>query len=298
MFWKKKSENDIIFEAAVERISFFSSLALLQCMMVSLFTRTSQSADVGSSFLKAVVYVYYDTYAALHSQELAAGQNDSIKAYLRDCALASIEGVAGDQFRTYAADATSYQQLSEKPIHPIPLLEVLRDKPAFDFILRNKVNEKLNELIDNISRDPDSVKGQVVDLLKDDELIKSFKDPVDLSSVSLKCGSCAGIEKLEQMNGRKNARMCIFKTGELRPGDDLEIFSCYCFECQSVTRFAFDPYNFSDNADAGIEYFDSYSVELSDVKNALVCLREAGDFTPALRLISNFPEVVDELKDL
>jgi hypothetical protein len=298
MFWKKKSQNDILFRAAVERKNLFTSLSQLQCIRVALFIRITEPAYVSSNFLKAVVYVYYDTYAALHSQELADAQNDPIKAYWRDWALSSYEGVVGDQFRTYATDATSYQKLIEKPIHPIPLLEILRDKPVFDIILQNKVNEKINELNDRIFSNDPSISGQIVELLKDEELIKSFQEPVDLSSIILKCGFCASQEKLEQINGREDAQICIFKTGEMRAGDDLEIFSCYCFECQHITKFAVDPYDFSGNAENGVEYFSSHGVELDDVKNALIYLRATGDFAPALRLISSFPAVVDEMNDL
>lgn len=298
MFWKKKSQNDILFRAAVERISLFTSLAQLQCTRVALFIRVTEPANISSNFFKAVVYVYYDTFAAVHLQELSTEQNDPIKAYWRDWALSTYEDVVGDQFRTYAANTKSYQKLIEKPIHSIPLLEILRDKPVFDFILQNKVNEKVNELIDGLLSKDSAVSGQIVELLRDEELIKSFQDPVDLSSIILKCGFCASQEKLEQINGREDAHICIFKTGEVRPGDDLEIFSCYCFECQNITKFSVDPYDFSGNGENGVEYFGSHFAELSDVKNALLYLRNTGDFIPALRLISSFPAVVDEIKDL
>lgn len=294
MFWKKKNP---LFDTTVDRAKFFTALAQLQMTIFKLLSSKLDRLD--SDYKKCVIYVFYDTFAQLHAQQIDDEQTDSIKAYLRDCALVAVEEFGEPQFRNYSAEATDLSTLKSKLIHPYQLLEVLEKKPVFDHMLRSKSSEKINELTElMVSNDQAPIRMLLVELLLDDELIKSFQDPVELSSISLKCGVCSVEEELKEINARENSRLCIFKTGELRAGDDLQIFSCYCFECQTVTKFAFDPYDFSDNAEDGVEYFDSYGVELGDVKNALRYLRETGDFTPTLRLISSFPEVVDELRDL
>ena len=298
MFWKKKSHDDILFLAATERSRLFVSLASLQSVKVALFMRLSTTTNLHSGFHEAIIYVYYDTFAALHSQDLAKEKNDIIKAYLRDWALSSFDDLVSGQFRTYAANTKNYQQLSSKPIHPTHLLEILRAKPTFDAILQHKVNEKIAELIDYIYSNDPAVGNQLEELFRDEELLKSYENNVDLSQIVLKCKNCFCQEKLEDINTLEDSKMCVFKTGERRTGDDLEILSFFCFECQNITKFSIDPYDFSGNAENGVEYFSSQDAKLCDVKNALLYLRSNADFLPALRLISSFPEVIDELKDL
>jgi hypothetical protein len=289
MFWNKKSPNDLMLESAQEYRKIIEIITQLQAIdfRYSLLGRlTKENID----FKKAVSYVYYDTLAYIYSYELAGKQNDVIKGYLRDSALASLEAIGEAQYRTFAAAENDYTNVQKKLIHSLDLLKFLESAPVFDEILRMKVLEKVKELNElwGLEGFGEKIKTHLGDLVSDEVLLKSLDEPTEVTYIC--CGGCNERELLENINTREDAKLYLYKTNERRTADDLDIYSSICFDCGAITEFSFDPYNFSGNATEGVEYFRSYSVDKSALKIIFEQMRNMGHLNAILRLVSKHPD--------
>lgn len=292
MFWKKKSANDLLLESAQEyrkKIELIAQLQLVDFRYSLLGRLTGDSTD----FKKAVTYVYFDTLAYIYSYELAGGQNDVIKGYLRDCALATLEASGEAQYRTFAAAENDYQNVQKKLIHSLDLLKFLQGVPVFDEMLRMNVLEKIKELNELWGTEgfATKIKTHLGDLVSDEVLLKSLNEPTDVKYIC--CGVCNDRELLENINIREDAKLYLYKTNERRTSDDLDIYSSICFDCGVITEFSFDPYNFSGNATDGIEYFRSYLVDRNSLKQIFEEMRNMGRMDPILRLIAKHPDKLE-----
>lgn len=178
MSWFNKSKEEALFQAALEESELFSSLATLQGGYVKIIeaVRAEKLDYAEREFRKAVVYVFYDTLATVRSWRLAGQPNDVIAAFFRDRALKYFEIMVEPQLRTYAADATSYSELAAKSFHPPPLVEMVKEKPEFFDVLVDKAHAEINKFDDSLAGgDEDSIRRQVLELLRDEELLNIFR---------------------------------------------------------------------------------------------------------------------------
>lgn len=295
MFWKRQSKAEQIFKSAAAEVEVIKAIAQAQTMNPQYLVKASchQDNNVG----KIINYIYYDFLADIYAYKLCGQRSDTIKAYIRDCALSEVEFISGEQFRTYTADSTSFADAEKKLSHSPALLSELKKNPVFEFMLRKKVEVKIEELINKIllGHHPereglDKISRHLVELHSDDELAKAQSAPVALTATQLKCGLCSVEEDLENINLREDAGLYLYKTNERRTADDLEIYSCICFDCGGITEFSFDPYNFSGNASAGVEYFRSYLVDTNSLKLVFEQMRNMGHLNAILRLVSKHPD--------
>jgi hypothetical protein len=297
MFWKRQSKEEQIFKSAAAEVEVIKAIAQVQTMNPQYLIKASchQDNNVG----KIINYIYYDFLADIYAYKLCGHRSDIIKAYIRDSALSEVEFISGEQFRTYTAKSTSFADAEKNFSHSPALLSELKKNPVFEFMLRKKVEVKIEELIDRIlighhpnREDLDKISKHLVELHSDDELAKVQLAPVALTDTILRCGLCSVEEGLENINVRDDAKLYLYKTNERRAADDLEIYSCICFDCGGITEFSFDPYNFSDNASAGVEYFRSYLVDKSSLKLVFEQMRSLGHPNAILRLISKHPDKI------
>lgn len=292
MFWGKKNPNDLLLDSAQEAKNFIQKLAILQAMDVR-FSMLGRLKEEPTNLKKTIAYIYYDNVVSAWMPTINENQKETIKSYLRDSALSAIEGIGGKQFRTYAAEETKFQGIEGKPAHSRELLDFLETIPVFRTILISKLEKQISEIFELRTGKKDyleQVKKHLGDLVSDEELLKSLKAPAEIKNIS--CGGCNESEILENINIREDAKLYLYKTNERRTADDLDIYSCICFDCGTITEFSFDPYNFSGNANEGIEYFRSYPVDKNSLNLVFEQMRNMGHLNAILRLISKHPDKV------
>lgn len=293
MFWSKKNPNDLLLDSVQEAKNFIEQLALLQAMDVR-FSMLGRLTEEPTNLKKTVAYIYFDNVVFACMPTINEEQKEIIKSYLRDAALAAIEGVGGKQFRTYAAEETKFLGIAGRPTHSGEFLDFFETVPVFHTIIISKLEKQISELFELRAGKKEyleQVKKHLGDLVTDEELLKSFEAPAEIKFVS--CGGCNGSEILENINIREDAKLYLYNTNQRRTADDLDIYSCICFDCGTITEFSFDPYNFSGNATEGIEYFRSYLVDRNSLKQIFEQMRNMGHMDPILRLIANHPDKLE-----
>tara|TARA_B100001057_G_scaffold232888_1_gene233067 strand:- start:530 stop:1051 length:522 start_codon:yes stop_codon:yes gene_type:complete len=84
----------------------------------------------------------------------------------------------------------------------------------------------------------------------------------------LRCPKCNIEEKVYEINIRKEATLAMYNefNPKVRISDGLNIYPLYCFVCKSVTEWASDPFNNSNKAFKGIEYFETRKSNKKDLK--------------------------------
>lgn len=296
MFWKKQSKEDEFFKAANEQAQVIKAIAQVQASNPKYLIRIQQEENRVIS--KIVNYIYYDFIAQIYSYKICNQKNDILRAYIRNEALAEIEPMVGKQFRSYATNPKSYSDIANQALHPNEILIELENNQIFEFMLRKKVEIKVEELIDTIltsnapvREDISKASQHLFELISDDELAKVIATTLEMPAI--RCGTCFATEEVEDINIRENTKLYLYKTNERRTADDLEIFSCICYDCGAITEFSFDPYNFSNNATDGVEYFRSYLVDRNSLKQIFEQMRSMGHMDPILRLIAKHPDKLE-----
>jgi hypothetical protein len=296
MFWKKKSREDILFEAADSPFKLIINAAQLQTIKLSLVLRLERSRDLITSG-RIINYVYYDSMADILARSLCGEKNDMFRAYFRDAALNIVEATAGRQYRTHAADARNYSQIQDKPVDPQNFLHDIDAYPAFKFLLLKKVAALQDEvLVAFTEKTADrqvhlrKITNHLLDLLVDDDLQKTFQAPIVLEY--LECNKCGTREIFEDINIRAGAKLYIYKSKDLVTRDGLDIYGCVCFECNSITEYSFDSFNFSGRAPEGIEYFRSFPVDRNTFIDVSKIMRTSGHRNAMLRFVSKNPDKI------
>lgn len=292
MFWSKKNPNDLLLDSVQEAKIFIQQLALLQAMDVR-FSLLGRLKEEPTNLKKTVAYIYFDNVVFACMPTINENQKETMKSYLRDAALAAIEDIGGAQFRTYAAEEVKFQGIEGKPAHSKEFLNFLEVNPVFHTIIISKLEKQINDILELRTGKKEyleRVKKHLGDLVSDEELLKSLQAPTEIKYIC--CGGCSEGETLEDINIREDAKLYLYKTNERRTADDLDIYSCICFDCGTITEFSFDPYNFSGNATDGIEYFRSYSVDKNSLKFVFEQMRNMGHLNAILRLISKHPDKI------
>lgn len=172
---EKFQDNDEIMLKILKERELFTKIFVSQSLTIGyLMSQFSESPD----FARCVTYVYYDKLAEFHCLVLFSERNDNVKGYLRDAALQYYEKLGLEkqkQFRTYAAEKSSYKEIQDKPIHPTQLLNLLYHHPLFDTVLRQKVDEKVRAYAHFlIEKDVNSIVAQLGELLSDQALHELF----------------------------------------------------------------------------------------------------------------------------
>lgn len=255
VFWnKRKREEQVQKERTASVVKLFGDFSNLQFTLSLLAFRMIDHSRAEAG--KIVAYVYYDIVAESLVNE-DSEEAAKIISFMRDSALKKLDDGGVPQYRTYGAD--NLDNLSQRSLSHEGVARFLSENELFSNVLLYKVQELSNEVINSLSsREIDGLAAHLSTLLRDEELWQSLQEPINIDEIV--CQSCHVSDRLEDINVREDSAFYMFKTDERQTKDDLEIFSLHCFKCDNITEFAADPYNFSQNAPEGIEYFRSYPV--------------------------------------
>ena len=87
----------------------------------------------------------------------------------------------------------------------------------------------------------------------------------------LRCPKCKVDEQVYEMNIREESTLAMYNefNPRVRQSDGLNIYPLYCFICRSVTEWASDPFNNSEKAYKGVEYFQTRKSNKGDLKEII-----------------------------
>jgi len=254
VFWnKRKREVQAQKEQMNSKLNLFDNFSNLQFTFTILALRglDHSRAEAG----KIIAYVYYDILAESFFENKEDREIIKITSYMRDSALKKLDEGGIPQYRTYVSE--NQNDLSQQHLSHDGVARFLSENELFAKVLFYKLQKLSHELINSLaSRQLDGLSQQLSGLLQDEELWQCLQEPFNVDKIV--CQACHASDRFEDLNVRKNSIFYMFKTDERQTKDDLEIFSLLCFKCGYITEFSLDPYNFSQNAVEGIEYFRDF----------------------------------------
>jgi hypothetical protein len=270
MFWSKKRKQIREIDRLAKLVSDLANLNFILAKITYL-DLSAQQKEIS----KIITYVFFDVLCGTLVGKEEKNEDFALIGGLRNLALKIFDDNGLPQ---YLVDPQPNESKADVSKYDSAIVyEFLNDNPLFSHLLISKVNEVVVAIVSELSHgQATNTTSALSNLMKDEAILKSMLQPKEITTVS--CAKCGIAEHWNSLNKREDSKIFSFKMENNSRQDGLEVYSLICFQCESVTDFALDPFNFSGNASDGVEYFGHYSPTISEIEIAIKFAKEARSY--------------------